>query len=156
MEKFNDNISSYFPGRKFRTLIPPFNNYNGDTLTAMERTGYNILSAQCSQGNCPHEGDIVSTPAYVPVGASTGGWGTPYQIQPAATVFKEIKGQIDQSGGKWSAVMMHPQEFSVELTPVVNEEAIQILKELIEMCLDARYELVTFTQLVDSVAERAG
>ncbi|NEN87602.1 MAG: hypothetical protein F6K48_01140 [Okeania sp. SIO3H1] len=144
----------YFPGKTVRTFIAPYNEYDEcTTVKAMKLTGYDILSAQCTPDFCYNAGDPSSTPAYLPAGASTGGWTAPYKIQTANKIFAEIQAQIKSNDNQnWSVVMMHPFEFTKgEDTEEVNPCAIETLKKVIEMCLDNGYELVTYTQLVDSV-----
>ncbi|NEP78856.1 MAG: hypothetical protein F6K39_12165 [Okeania sp. SIO3B3] len=142
---------TYFPDKTVRTFIPPFNEYcENTTIPAMTLAGYDILSGQCTD-SCYNEGDPSSNPAYLPAGASTGGWISPYEIQPASDIFAEIQEQIEKNN--WSVVMMHPYEFT-ENAPEnteVNPDAIETLRELIGMCLDNGYEVVTYSQLVDSV-----
>ncbi|NES64781.1 MAG: hypothetical protein F6K24_05720 [Okeania sp. SIO2D1] len=143
---------TYFPDKTVRTFIPPLNQYcENTTIPAMTQAGYDILSAQCTEGFCYNEGDPSSNPAYLPAAASTGGWDGPYEIQPANTIFAEIQKQIEKNN--WSVVMMHPYEFTVNApeNTEVKHSAIETLRELIGMCLDNGYELVTYTQLVDSV-----
>lgn len=43
--------------------------------------------------------------------------------------------------------MMHPQDFTVNLTNVVNETQLNELIDIIQYCQDAGYEFVTFSQL---------
>jgi len=143
-----DKFAGIFPGKEINTFIPPENEYNSDTIKAMNRAGYTILSSQCTTSLCPNPGDPTSMPAYLPAGASTGGWTTPYEMRPASEIFAEIQSQAESNNNQnWSVVMMHPQDFMLDDGISLDEEAIETLKELIDMCLDNGYELVTFTQL---------
>ncbi|NEQ40573.1 MAG: polysaccharide deacetylase family protein [Okeania sp. SIO3I5] len=153
LEDFRELIGdTYFPEKEVRTFIAPFNAYSEDTtIPAMKEAGYDILSAQCTPNFCYNEGDPTSNPAYLPAAASTGGWDVPYKIQPASEIFAEIQEQIEINN--WSVVMMHPFEFTMEDPDdtEVNPDAIETLRELIGICLDNGYEVVTYSQLVDSV-----
>ena len=52
--------------------------------------------------------------------------------------------------GNFSVVMMHPQDFSKDTdTNIVDLESIDKLKALISLCLDAGYELMTFSELAN-------
>lgn len=146
------NGEDFFPEKEIRTFIPPENKYSHDTIAALEEAGYEILSGQCTSSNCKDPGDVSSTPAYLPAGASTGGWGPTLSIQPAEKIFGEIQAQIDIED--WSVVMMHPQEFSTNAATdcdIVNQDALDTLRRVIGMCRENGYELVTYMQLVDSV-----
>lgn len=153
LEDFRELIGdTYFPEKEVRTFVAPFNAYSEDTtIPALQLTGYDILSGQCTPGFCYNQGDPTSNPAYLPAGASTGGWDVPYKIQPASEIFAEIQEQIEVNN--WSVVMMHPFEFTKNAPDDtrVNPDAIETLKELIGMCLDNGYEVVTYMELVDSV-----
>lgn len=151
-----DKLMTLFPGKEINTFIPPYNEFNNDTLEAMREESYSILSSRSTNysipnGSCYNEGgnfdedDIVD----LPVGASTGGFGPTLVLQSAQTVFDQIKNQLDYNGQNWSVVMMHPQEFSTGNE--VNLDAIATLNELIDMCESSGYEMVTFSQLKDSV-----
>jgi peptidoglycan/xylan/chitin deacetylase (PgdA/CDA1 family) len=152
-----DKLMTLFPGKEINTFIPPYNEFNDDTLEAMREESYSILSSQSTNysipngscynecGNFDDEDDIVD----LPMGASTGGYGSTLVLQSAQTVFDQINNQLDDNGQNWSVVMMHPQEFSTGKE--VNLDAIATLNELIDMCESSGYEMVTFSQLKDSV-----
>ena len=146
-----------YPGKEINTFIPPYNEFNNDTLEAMREESYSILSSKSTNysipnGSCYNEGgnfdedDIVD----LPVGASTGGFGSTLVLQSAQTVFDQIEKQLKDNGQNWSVVMMHPQEFSTAEYEV-DIDAIATLNELIDMCESSGYEMVTFSQLKDSV-----
>ena len=152
-----DNLMVLFPGKEINTFIRPYNEFNDDTLEAMREESYSILSSKSTNysipnGSCYNEGgnfdedDIVD----LPVGASTGGFGSTLVLQSAQTVFDQINNQLDYNGQNWSVVMMHPQEFSTAEYEV-DMDAIATLNELIDMCESSGYEMVTFSQLKDSV-----
>ena len=157
LSECRDKLMTLFPGKEINTFIPPYNEFNNDTLEAMREESYSILSSKSTNysipnGSCYNEGgnfdedDIVD----LPVGASTGGFGPTLVLQSAQTVFDQIKNQLDYNGQNWSVVMMHPQEFSTTKNEV-NLDAIATLNELIDMCESSGYEMVTFSQLKDSV-----
>ena len=157
LSECRDKLMTLFPGKEINTFIPPQNLSNNDTLEAMREESYSILSSKSTNysipnGSCYNEGgnfdedDIVD----LPVGASTGGFGSTLVLQSAQTVFDQIKNQLDDNGQNWSVVMMHPQEFSTTKNEV-NLDAIATLNELIDMCESSGYEMVTFSQLKDSV-----
>lgn len=150
-----DKLMTLFPGKEINTFIPPYNEFNNDTLEAMREESYSILSSKSTNysipnGSCYNEGgnfdedDIVD----LPVGASTGGFGSTLVLQSAQTVFDQIEKQLKDNGQNWSVVMMHPQEFTKN---EVNLDPIATLNELIDMCVRSGYEMVTFSQLKDSV-----
>ena len=152
-----DKLMTSFPGKEINTFIPPYNEFNNDTLEAMREESYSILSSKSTNysipnGSCYNEGgnfdedDIVD----LPVGASTGGFGSTLVLQSAQTVFDQIEKQLKDNGQNWSVVMMHPQEFSTAEYEV-DMDAIATLNELIDMCESSGYEMVTFSQLKDSV-----
>ena len=152
-----DKLMTLFPGKEINTFIPPYNEFNNDTLEAMREESYSILSSKSTNysipnGSCYNEGgnfdedDIVD----LPVGASTGGFGSTLVLQSAQTVFDQIEKQLKDNGQNWSVVMMHPQEFSTAEYEV-DMDAIATLNELIDMCESSGYEMVTFSQLKDSV-----
>lgn len=157
LSECRDKLMTLFPGKEINTFIPPYNEFNNDTLEAMREESYSILSSKSTNysipnGSCYNEGgnfdedDIVD----LPVGASTGGFGSTLVLQSAQTVFDQIEKQLKDNGQNWSVVMMHPQEFSTAEYEV-DMDAIATLNELIDMCESSGYEMVTFSQLKDSV-----
>ncbi len=143
-----DKIETVFPSKNTKTFIPPFNNFNEDTKEAMLQEGYSIMSSQCSPEWCMDPGGFTGeSPVNLPVGASTGGWTGPYQMQSAEEIFTEIQDQLSSNNNQnWSVVMMHPEEYEDGGVNATNT-----LREVIKMCKQNGIKLVTFSELVESV-----
>lgn len=147
LSRCKGDLEGLFVMKEINTLIPPENEYNNDTVSAMFNTGYSILSSQCTDDKCPHEPELGSPmTAYVPVGVTLSDWSGVGTVRDAEEIFNDIQGEIDEHG--WATVMMHPQEFD---TPSgVDSSSIAKLEELVHLCQQAGYDLVTFTQLFNS------
>lgn len=135
----------------FNVFIPPFNNYNADTITALVDNGYRVMSSltQIDPGPYPFEDDEEDI-YHVSIGASTNDmWDGVSPVNWQLT-FEQVQTQMQNFG--FAAVMMHPQEFSNMINkvpqPDVNQTHINELKSLIAAVKNAGYKIVTLSGIL--------
>jgi len=130
------------------TFIPPFNAFDSNTIRALLATGFTYMTSQDKLDPPPHPNNA---PIYrYPIDAATSDPASSlYYAYPADVVMKQIQNQLNNDG--YSAVMMHPQDFSVKKNggfgPEVNTTEIGYLEELITLVKRAGLKVVPVNQL---------
>jgi len=137
------------------TFVPPYNDFNNDTLTALANNGFRTMSSQTSLDLNPTPSDPSTPLFHWPIGAATCNMTVSPQLVgvDAAYTFSQIQQQMEAYG--YAAVMMHPEEFcdlDDTLSPTNNISAhmFQQLQALIAMIQQAGYRFVTIGEIADS------
>eukprot|EP01114_Cavostelium_apophysatum_P018399 TRINITY_DN5682_c0_g1_i1.p1 TRINITY_DN5682_c0_g1~~TRINITY_DN5682_c0_g1_i1.p1 ORF type:complete len:617 (-),score=175.46 TRINITY_DN5682_c0_g1_i1:59-1909(-) len=146
-EKTLSVLSPHLTSEKFNMFIPPYNAINAETIPALKKNGFKIMSSMTDidEGPYPFENtDFFRWPIYPATVDQDAGYDL--GLSPDV-VFDQVVYSMNQWG--FASVMMHPQEFSVldknkNPTDQVNEEMIQNLKQLIRRIQDQGYQIVTF------------
>jgi len=131
---------------KIDVFVPPFNDFNADTLTAMKEAGFSIISAMVDTDTYAIPGPDSLGLTHWPIDASTTDLSDVYVVTPEVT-FAQIQAQMATYG--YSSVMMHMPEFSMNGDDVTNTTMISELIRLIGMVEAAGYKFTTFTGLSD-------
>lgn len=139
---------------QINTFIPPFNDFNQDTIEALDELGFESISSQIPVDQGPIGSNSVSQVSRWPINAATSDLEiSDYFVGISATqTLQQIRTQINDYG--FSAVMLHPQEFAILSddhlpTPDIDERMIDELRDLIQLCQDEGIEIVTFRDLKD-------
>lgn len=151
LKKSNERISEIL-GIIPRTFIPPFNEFNDNTVLALQENQFTHFSPSLITGSYFLENSELYN---FPETSSTG------QIRDLGLfegisheqTFEEIKTGLDNFG--FAVVMMHPQEFSIikdgTYTNVVNDNQIKELGLLIDSIQDAGLQIVFLEEINDNV-----
>lgn len=135
-----------------RTFIPPFNNFNEDTIQSMKNTKMIYLSSSIVKGDKPpfplNNVDFYRFPETATLGEYE------YKMDKfvgveSDIVLEQIKQSIEDYG--FAVVTMHPQEFSLYNEGVnineLNEEQVNELKTLLTEIKKSEIKFVTINQI---------
>lgn len=156
------SVLSSITGLLPTAFVPPDNEFNGDTLLAVnDDNDIQVFSAKCvwnkdtpgSVINCPSPGavqapDIFREGSYLlPAGAVLGGnsyWSNKVQPGNVSEAVKWVESQILNQN--FSVVMLNPYEFSTSTECVsVDEDKIAVLEGLIDYGA-GRWQFMTFQE----------
>ena len=147
-----------------RTLSPPLNTFNSETLEAMLNVDYmEVFTSKCAWNrNVP--GEVIDCDApgaveapniltggsyHLPAGAVLGGtsyWNNKIQAANLSEAIRWIDTQISQQN--FSVVLLHPYEFSTSTECVtVDADKIAVLESLIDYGV-GKYQFMTFQEAV--------
>jgi peptidoglycan/xylan/chitin deacetylase (PgdA/CDA1 family) len=151
-EGFSKTISQLTPHiTSISTFIAPYNDFNADTITALNQLGVQVMSSQVDLDPAPYT-YTASSFYHWPINAATSNVSIDdYMIGiPGAITFAQIQLQIQTYG--FAAVMMHPQEFSIldanfDPTDVVDQNMVSQLQSLVQMVKNAGIKFTTFREL---------
>ena len=135
-------------------FIPPFNEYNENTIRALLENKFTHFSPSLITSSPPYLLDDADLQKY-PVTSSTGEIGESGLFEGVhhKVTMKDIQTGLNSFG--FAAVMMHPQEFSIigdeGYTNVVNEHQILELKLLIDDIEEAGLEIVLLEEIGEHV-----
>jgi hypothetical protein len=123
-------LTSYFPGLPApKTFVPPFGNWNSDTIAAMTNRSYRVLSAQ---DQCPvtNTAQVIKFPSQAATSRNRGAGGLGDGITAAETM-TQIRTQL--AGCSYSVVMLMATEFATNSTgtPTTNQVQLQELDYLL-------------------------
>jgi len=127
---------------KIDVFVPPFNDFNADTLTAMKEAGFSIISAMVDTDTYPIPGPDTLGITHWPIDASTTDLSDVYVVTPEVT-FAQIQAQMATYG--YSTVMMHMPEFSMGGDDITNTTMISELIRLLGMVEAAGYKFTTIS-----------
>jgi peptidoglycan/xylan/chitin deacetylase (PgdA/CDA1 family) len=140
------------------TFIPPFNQIDANTRTALRTVGFKVLSSEVDQDPPGANGYPINVPSgqfyQWPIRPATGVTDTPdqhYVPVPISKVYQDMQTQLRTYG--FAAIMMHPYEFAFyddatqDYLPTVNQTALSALKTLIEMVKADGIRVVTFDEV---------
>jgi len=138
------------------TFIPPFDDFNDDTITALEATGYTAFSSDISYYGFDDNGDYNPEGARsypgnnarfreYPAGSGTNDLYDAYAITVDQTM-TGIEAQMAAAG--FAVVMMHFNWYSSE-DGSVNATMIDMLQEVVQNCIDAGYSFGTVGGLTE-------
>lgn len=151
LKNTNEKISSIF-GESPHVFIPPFNNFNDDTIQSMKNNKMTHLSSSIVKGDNPpfliRNSDFYRFPETATMGE--------YEIEQdkfvgvkSEIVFERIQKSIDDYG--FAVVTMHPQEFSMFQDGVnvnkLNVEQIDELKKLLNKIKKSGIRFVTIDKI---------
>ena len=121
-------------------LIPPTYSYSNDTLLAMRRAGYEIVSGyiELNEGGIESEG-IVSVPATVELSELSG---DNWTMKSVDNVMAEFNLSIESNG--YAVIVTHPEEFIQNGR--LNENAFERYYAIIDS-INSRFELTTLEGL---------
>ena len=128
------------------TLAPPMFNYNEDTLTAMQVSGYKTvtgLSELQQQGQLPK--GILSIPATIEVSDYTNGT---WAIKSLESLVKEINTSILVHS--YATILTHPQEFLINGT--LDQNRVEIYKSLTQY-IETYYFFTTLDRLREKILQ---
>ena len=146
-------------GSPSTVFIPPFNTFNTDTLTSLQSTGFNIISAAEWSDSYPYfiadgSSDIVDSNGVYHLPESIGftDWidGAPVQV-PNSQILAAIDSSIASKG--YAVVTVHSQEFAQvqggsEIN-VVDQSKLSNLNSIIDGVIAKNYPIRTFSQVVE-------
>ena len=153
MNESRNEIQSLFTGiPPVTTFLPPYLNFNSDTLVAMTSLGFTHLSSGAYTDPAPWPN---TAPIYhFPMGASTSSLvpGQESDLYPSSadTTMGDVNTMITVYG--WVVIMMHAQEFSVGLNNVLNTTQYNELQKLLNMttALGCSHRLIRNMQLPET------
>ena len=146
-------------GSTSTVFIPPFNTFNADTLTSLQSTGFNIISAAEWSDSYPYfiadgSSDVVDSNGVYHLPESIGftDWidGAPVQV-PNSQILAAIDSSIASKG--YAVVTVHSQEFAQvqggsEIN-VVDQSKLSNLNSIIDGVIAKNYPIRTFSQVVE-------
>ena len=153
LKKSNERISKIL-GVTPNVFIPPFNEYDENTVSALLENEFTHLSPSLITSNPPYLSDDSDLHKY-PTTATTGEIGKVglFEGMHHKETMKDIQIGVNNFG--FAVVMMHPQEFSMiknkEYTNVVNNNQIQELKLLIDDIEDAGLKIVFLEEIEEHI-----
>ena len=154
--KSNERISDIL-GITPKVFIPPLNEFNDDTINALQNNNFTHFSSMLETSKSPYPFEDV--PVYhFPETSTTG------RFDGKGGIFKKISNQetfdsIEHSLIKYgfAVVTIHPQEFSIikngMYTNQVNWEHIEDLKILIDKIQNTDLKIVFLSQINENVAQ---
>lgn len=134
--------------------IPPFNEFNSETLRALKDSGFTHMSSQVEIDRGPI--NLIDPDVWrFPKAASTNDEGNRVFFSgiTASETWKQVTDQLDRSG--YSVVMMHPQEFSetvrvgnvLQYTSNINRTQFNELRILLQTAKDSGKKIVVLGQM---------
>jgi len=147
-------------GNKSKAFIPPFNTFNNDTITALNATGFEILSSSLSEDLGPHFiGDGTSNivdPAglyHVPNAVVFVDFGVdpPFRV-PTNQVLDDIDTSIDTRG--YAVVTVHSEDIAQVFENgtrinAINATWMNDLTTVIDSVLLKNYTIKTLNQIIE-------
>jgi hypothetical protein len=144
------------------TFIPPFNNFNGDTITALRDLDFTHMSSQIqidTDAPYPLQGmSFYITISYIlgqslyrfPAGAATNDLSeVRYNGVPWQQTWQEIQSQLASDG--FATVMLHPMEYSVTQNGTyvneLNTTQFDQLRQLLQVVKDSGLRIVTIGKI---------
>jgi len=131
-----------------KTFMPPFNDFNNDTITAVHNLGFKYFSSQTSKEVFPLDDSLVTR---VPIGAATSNFSNGAYFQPVSTqlTWQQIKDQLNYMG--FASVMIHPYEYGdwngVSYSETLNQNTYNQLRDLLQLCKDHGLRFVTLGEV---------
>eukprot|EP01114_Cavostelium_apophysatum_P002824 TRINITY_DN1252_c1_g1_i1.p1 TRINITY_DN1252_c1_g1~~TRINITY_DN1252_c1_g1_i1.p1 ORF type:complete len:518 (-),score=121.70 TRINITY_DN1252_c1_g1_i1:57-1610(-) len=138
------------------SFIPPFNDFNQDTITVLKELGFTSFSSQVELDAAPYVYSNSDFYRWPEAAQTSNNQIEDYYIGvPAATTLAQIKAQIATNG--FSVVMMHPQEFCIldsdhNPTDAIDTNQINQLKNLVAQVKAAGIKITTLDKLKDEFA----
>lgn len=127
-------------------LIPPMFSYNNDTLAAMKKTGYGVISSSIElQKPGVEANNIVRVPATVEFSDFVNGT---WRAKSVEGLLLEVELSIIKYG--YAVIVLHPQELMNENE--LDNEALRIYNNLLNL-LSERYSFTVIKDLSELVAE---
>jgi peptidoglycan/xylan/chitin deacetylase (PgdA/CDA1 family) len=120
-------------------LTPPMFSFNNETLTAMKREGYTILSTSSDLHDAGIVAGIINIPATVELSDFANGT---WAMKSKDLLNFELKGSVQTNG--YAVLVTHPQEFIKN--GVLDKETVTAFIALIQD-LQKTYQLVTLETL---------
>ena len=137
-------MKELFPEQRVSSFIPPFNRYTPSTVEFLKDYGIDVISG--ADGRYESK-DLFSTPAFMHASITTNNSsGIDANFRPAPCVIDDIQKSL-KSDTDWCVVMMHPQEFSVDIENKVDPQAISEMKTIIDWCLSSGHEILNMRQM---------
>ena len=124
-------------GRNTKILVPPSFNFNDNTISAMQATGYTIISSATGFTEPGLLSTVVSVPGTVNLSVLSNN--TTWEMKSNEAVMGEISGSVQKYG--FAVVVTHPQEFLKN--GILNEADTKSYSAL----LDSLKQSYTFTTL---------
>jgi len=135
------------------TFIPPYNDFNTNTFTAMRSAGFDVITSDVSffgynddgtpdgSNQTPYPGNVANVIQY-PAGAGTTDLFDDHVISVADSM-EMINLQMSIAG--FSVVMLHFDWYCSESgnTVIINQTMITMLQQLIQECQNAGYTFTT-------------
>ncbi|MFQ5440261.1 MAG: polysaccharide deacetylase family protein [Nitrosopumilaceae archaeon] len=146
-------------GSASTVFVPPFNTFNANTLTALQATGFNIISAAEWSDTYPYfiadgTSDVVDANGnyHFPETIGFTDWvgGAPVQV-PNSQILAAIDSSVSSKG--FAVVTVHSQQFAQvqggSQINVIDQSKIADLNSLIDEVIAKNYPIRTFTQVVE-------
>ncbi|MDH3277978.1 MAG: HYR domain-containing protein, partial [Nitrosopumilus sp.] len=146
-------------GSPSSVFIPPFNTFNANTLTALQDTGFNIISSAEWADSYPYfiadgASDIVDSNGiyHLPESIAFTDWidGVPVRV-PNSQILAAIDSSISTKG--YAIVTLHSQEFAQvqggTQINVVDQTLLNDLNSIIDGVIAKNYPIRTFSQVVE-------
>lgn len=125
-------------------MLPPYYQFNSDTLLAMKQTGYNVISTSTEIGEVgPLSEGIVNIPATVELSVLIN---DTWHLKDLETIVLEIMQSVKRYG--FAIIIVHPQELLDG--DQLDQSKFDIFKKLISL-LDETYTFKTINELYSSV-----
>jgi len=140
-----------------KVFIPPFNEFDQNTLSALEENNYTHLSSMWDMDPPPYPFQglaVYNFPETATTGTYNPNLGIFQKIDNKET-FEDVKKSIDSNG--FAVITMHPQEFSIiekgTYTNQVDWNQIDELELLIEKIQKSGLNLVSLSQINENIME---
>ena len=155
LEKTNEVLQENL-GITPKTLIPPLNLFNDDTLEVATELGFTHISAHIDEQHSPPYLKTESEILYLPANTETAKLnpdGIRWDKQERSLILTQIQEFIDENG--YAIVMMHPYEFTIEdlgaYTTETDQTMINEVEKLIDELNELDIEIVTISEISEKV-----
>jgi peptidoglycan/xylan/chitin deacetylase (PgdA/CDA1 family) len=158
LQQANDKMNIIF-GHYSQTFIPPYNKFDGDTISVLKSSGIRIISSDTSTDktnyfiadgvNQSKSNDVLYHLPSVATFKNDNGNGTWIKV-PIQTILARSDNTINKYG--YAVVLLHPQNFAKlengVYVDVVDEHEINDLSSLIDSIESQDLKITTFTNAV--------
>jgi len=157
LEKTNEALQDTL-GIIPKTLIPPLNLFNDNTLQVAVELGFTHITGHIDEQHSPPYLGVDSEIFYFPANTQTAKLnpdGVTWTKQERSLILEEIKEFIDKNG--FAVVMMHPYEFTIEelgaYTTETDQDMIDEVGKLINELRESNIEIVTISEINEKIIQ---
>jgi peptidoglycan/xylan/chitin deacetylase (PgdA/CDA1 family) len=136
-------------GRDTSILVPPMFKFNDDTISAMQKTGYNVISASTVFSEPGLFSNVLSLPGTVNL--SVYSENSTWEMKKIDSVQAEIAQSLAKYG--FAVIVTHPQEFLVD--GKLNRTDVELFRSLLGV-LKTDYSFTTLDALRERVVNSKG
>ena len=157
LEKTNEVLQNTL-GITPKTLIPPLNLFNDNTLQIAVELGFTHITGHIDEQHSPPYLGVDSEIFYFPANTQTAKLnpdGVTWTKLERSLILDEIKEFIGENG--FAVVMMHPYEFTIEelgaYTTETDQDMIDEIGKLINELRESNIEIVTISEINEKIIQ---